>query len=87
MTHDCLLAEKICEQVYRKGYTSIKYERVDNDLFQTVVLLRACLLHAWGNIKLKQDDPLLHFKIKKYIDTINLTYFIKHPKDRKKFGL
>lgn len=87
MTHDCLLAEKICEYVYKLGYTTIKYERSNSDHFQNVVVLRACLLHAWGNKKLLKDDPLLHCKIKKYIDSINLTYFVKHPKDRKRYGL
>jgi len=87
MTHDCLLAEKICEHLYKHGYTSIKYERCVNDSFQNVVILRACLLHAYGNKKLLQENPQLHIKIKKYIDSINLTYFVKHPKDRIRFGL
>lgn len=87
MQHEYLMAEKICENLYKQGYTSIRYERVENNDFQTMVMLRACLLHAWSNIKLKQEHPLLHNKIKRYIDSINLSYFIKNPKDRKKYGL
>lgn len=87
MQHEYLIAEKVCQQLYRQGYTSIKYERCPKDDFQTMVVMRACLLHAWGNIKLKQDHPLLWIKVKKFIDSINLSYFVKNAKDRKRYGV
>lgn len=86
MTHDELQIIKISKFLYQKGYTCIHFERT-NDLFQDVIILRACLLHSYGNKKLKDELPQVYAKLKPMIDCLNLTYFIKNPKDRKKYNI
>lgn len=86
MQHDFLMAEKLCKFLCDNKYTSIRYERT-SDEFQNMVLLRACLLHSRGNKQLMEDHPLIYKKMKAYIDSINLKYFVKNFADRKRFDI
>ena len=86
MPHEFLIAEKVCKFLYDNKYTTICYQRCCDD-FQNMVVIKACLLHAGSNKRLINDHPLMYKKMKSYIDSINLKYFVKNYCDRKRFNV
>ena len=86
MTHNEIQIIKLCEYLYKTGYTSIHFEKTQ-DHFQNIIILRACLTHGLSNKKLLIEKPDIYKRLKPFIDSLNLGYFVKNISDRKRYNI
>jgi hypothetical protein len=86
MSHEELQIIKLCQLLYKLGYTSIHFEKT-SDHFQNIIVLRACLMHSYCNKNLLLEKPEIHKRLKSSIDSLNLRYFIKNPYDKIRYNI